>query len=88
MEVPFGTLDLLLLDGKRMKAQGTKAEIAWSKNACVSHHKSSQQMLVYAECIDDAVHLPIRVGQQRPQAVVDLLLLRLLLSLLKRNTHA
>jgi hypothetical protein len=44
-------------------------------------------MLVYAECIDDAVHIPIRVEQQRPQAVVDLLL-RLLLSLLERNTQA
>jgi hypothetical protein len=44
---------------------------------------------MYAEYIDDAVHLPFRVGQQRPQAVVDPLLLRLLLlSLLKRNTHA
>jgi hypothetical protein len=58
------------------------------QNVCVGHHNSFEEMLVYAECIDDAVHFPIRVEQQRPQAVVDPLLLRLLLSLLKRNTHA
>jgi len=45
-------------------------------------------ILMYAEFIDDAAHFPIRVGQQRPQTVVDPLLLRLLLPLLKRNTHA
>jgi len=55
---------------------------------CVGHHCRFGMIMVYAGPIDDAVHFSIRVGQQRPQAVVDPLLLHMLLSLLKRNTHA